>query len=184
MFVIRQSALIYSLITILGLSAGGKLVANAHQPKSTSQATIDRVKVSQNRVKVFFPNYSRNNTDLGHVEPVWRTTQRRDIARFAIEQLIAGPTRNEIKNGFMKPIQFRGSSNCGGDFNLSLSGGVARLKFCRTIPSAGIGDDARVKSSVDATLQQFSTVNSVIVLTKEGDCYGDMSGENFCLQRR
>lgn len=84
----------------------------------------------------------------------------------------------------MKPIQFRGSSNCGGDFNLSLSGGVARLKFCRTIPSAGIGDDARVKSSVDATLQQFSTVNSVIVLTKEGDCYGDMSGENFCLQRR
>lgn len=204
MSVIRQSTLVSFclFLTLLGGSASEPIVTKATassdpnelaaaSPATPSgnqeaafQATSNSVKVTQNRVKVFFPNYSRNNTALGHVEPVWRTTQRGDIATFAIEQLIAGPTSNEIKIGFMKPIQFRGSSNCGSNFNLAISGGVARLKFCRTIPSAGIGDDARVKSSVDTTLKQFSTVKSVIILTKEGDCFGDMSGENICLRRR
>ena len=207
MSVIRQSTLLSFclLLTLLGGSKSENFVAKATasgdsndlaaaspakllvengNTKVSFQATSKSVKVTQNRVKVFFPNASRNNTDLGHVEPVWRTTQRRDLANFAIEQLIAGPTSNEIRIGFVKPIQFRGSSNCGSNFNLAISAGVARLKFCRTVPSAGIGDDARVKSSVDATLKQFSTVRSVILLTKEGDCFGDMSGENICLRRR
>ncbi|MFB2917206.1 MULTISPECIES: hypothetical protein [Aerosakkonema] len=158
------------------------LLPESAPTKPAFPAISPGVKATQNRVKVFFPS-SRNTTDLGYVEPVWRTTQRRDLSRFAIEQLIIGPTRTEMSRGLMKPIQFRGSSNCGGNnFTLSISGRVARLKFCKTIPSAGIGDDARVKSSVEATLKQFSTVKSVIILTKEGDCFGDMSGENLCLR--
>ncbi|MCL1463437.1 GerMN domain-containing protein [Argonema galeatum] len=204
MSIIRKSTLLSFglLMTLCGVSTDGKFVAGAvtsnqstikpqseilkesAKTKPAFQETSDAVKVTQNRVKVFFPNYSRNTTDLGHVEPVLRTTQRRDLSRFAIEQLIVGPTSNETRMGFIKPIQFRGSSNCGSDFTLSISSGVARIKFCKIIPSAGIGDDARVTSSIKATLKQFSTVKSVIILTKEGDCLGDMSGENLCLRRR
>lgn len=204
MSIIRQSAFLsFSLLmTLFGVSADTKLMAEAARSNQSTitpqseilkesaktkpafQETSDALKVTQNRVKVFFPNPSRNNTNLGYVEPVWRTTQRRDLSKFAIEQLIAGPTTNEIRLGFMKPIQFSGASNCGGNFTLSVSGGVARLRFCRDIPSAGIGDDARVQGSVQATLKQFSSIRSVIVLTKQGDCLGDMSGDNLCLRRR
>lgn len=56
------------------------------------------------------------------------------------------------------------------------------LKFCRSVVSAGIGDDARIKSSLTATLKQFSSIRSVILLDRNGNCLGDMSGENRCLK--
>ena len=199
MSIIRQSTLLSFcfFLTLLGGSANKGFVNQATasseanqsisienvQQKNDSPHLSDGTKVTQNRVKVFFPNPARNRNDLGYVQPVWRTTQRSDLAKFAVEQLIVGPTRNESRMGLIKPIQFRGNSNCGGNFTLSISSGVARLKFCKTVPSAGIGDDARVTSSINATLKQFRSVKSVIILTKEGDCLGDMSGENRCLRR-
>lgn len=159
------------LVAFLSISVGSSKMTNATPLKAT-----------QKRVQVFFPNYSRNNNDLGRVEPVARITERSDVARFAIEQLIAGPTSGERSRGFMKALELRGRSNCGSDFRLSISGGVARLQFCRLVPSAGIGDDARATSSINATLKQFSTVSRVIILNQNGNCLGDQSGENRCLQ--
>lgn len=167
--------------TVTKLESGQISIQN-DQTKQAFTEISDSLKQTQNRVRVFFPKSPKSDNDLSYVEAVSRNTQRRDLPQYAIEQLIVGPNSNEVKSGFSKALQVRGNSNCGKDFTLSISKGVARLKFCKQVPSGGIGDDARAKSSLEATLKQFPTVKSVIILTKEGDCLGDMSGENFCLR--
>jgi hypothetical protein len=85
---------------------------------------------------------------------------------------------------------FTGPSSCAGlaDFTLTLNKkgtvpetGTATLKFCRATSSPGVGADARVTSQINATLKQFSTIKKVAILTKDNQCFGDMSGLNCCL---
>jgi len=55
------------------------------------------------------------------------------------------------------------------------------LKFCRQLTSPGIGADARVAAEITATLKQFPRIKEVVILTKDGHCFGDESGKDFCL---
>jgi spore germination protein GerM len=139
-------------------------------------------RVAQRQLKVFFPRDPRIEEDFTRVEPVLRTTSSQSLARVAIEQLIAGPTSRERTRGLIGTIRLTGSSNCGRDFTLSINNGVARLKFCKTFIYGGVGDVARTKSSINATLLQFSNIKSVIILDKNGKCWADDSGENTCLR--
>jgi hypothetical protein len=84
----------------------------------------------------------------------------------------------------MPAIRLTGNSNCGQDFMLSVDRGLARLKFCRQVISGGIGDDARAISSINATLKQFPLVKEAIILDRNGNCFGDQSGENMCLKKK
>ncbi|HIK15715.1 MAG TPA: GerMN domain-containing protein [Leptolyngbyaceae cyanobacterium M33_DOE_097] len=135
------------------------------------------------RVKVFLPKYPEQNNNLSYVAPVWRQAQTPSVAQFAVSQVIAGPNAQEKRAGFTAPIQLRGASSCGKDFTLAIAANKATLRFCREVLSAGIGDDARILSSLTATLKQFPNVRSVAILDRNGDCLGDMSGENRCLRR-
>jgi len=149
--------------------------------KQVVQQPLAPAKSTVKNVKVFFPKSPVSAENFTAVKSVWRTTSSEGVARFAIEQLIAGPTNQEKQNGVTAAIQLRGNSNCGKDFTLSIDRGVARLQFCRDVVSAGIGDDARAKSAIEATLKQFSTVKSVVLLNKNGNCLADNSGDNRCL---
>ncbi len=149
--------------------------------KQASPAVSAQAPVTLKKVQVFFPK--GNSEDFTYVEPVWRTTSTSGLAQFSIEQLISGPTSQEKARGLIAPIQLRGSSNCGKDFTLSISNGVATLRFCKSVLSSGSGDDGRQKSSINATLKQFSTINSVIILDRNGKCLSDQSGENTCLKK-
>lgn len=196
-----------SILTFLGVCGGGGVkiakasmlsqfatTLPAEATRSQTQSTSHPLQAQQlpsptntarlSRVKVFFPKNPQSNNNLNYVESVSRTTQNQSLARFAVEQLIAGPTKAERQKGLVSAIQLKGNSNCGSDFKLSISQGVARLQFCRTVVSGGIGDDARAKSSLTATLKQFSTIKSVIILDRNSNCLGDMSGENRCLSNR
>ncbi len=170
------------LLFPLALQSATSALEYASSLPSTSTAVpgVASNKARLNTVKVFLPKQQSNN-NFSYVEPVSRTTASQSLARFAVEQLIAGPTKDESQKGFVRAIQLKGSSNCASDFNLSISNGTARVQLCRTIASAGVGDDARAKSSLTATLKQFSSVQSVIILDRNGNCFGDMSGENRCL---
>ncbi len=171
------------LLFPLALQSATSALEYASSLPSTSTAVpgVASNKARLNRVNVFLPKQPKSNNNFSYVEPVSRTTASQSLARFAVEQLIAGPTKDESQKGFVRAIQLKGSSNCASDFNLSISNGTARVQLCRTIASAGVGDDARAKSSLTATLKQFSTVQSVIILDRNGNCFGDMSGENRCL---
>lgn len=134
---------------------------------------------NQYQVKVFFPT-SESNDDFTEVQPVTRTTDNLGVARFAINQLIAGPTNSEQQKGLTDVLDLAGESTCGQDFRITINRGVALLRFCRDVPTAGVGDDARIKTAINKTLKQFSTVNQVVILNKNGNCFKDASGKNLC----
>ncbi|HEY9665510.1 MAG TPA: GerMN domain-containing protein [Coleofasciculaceae cyanobacterium] len=166
------------------LSNSGQILSQqTHLTKQASPTVSAQAPATLKKVQVFFPRNPKSNSDFTYVESVLRTTSNPSIAQFAIEQLISGPTNQEKARGFVGPIKFRGSSNCGKDFTLSTTNGIARLKFCKSVVSAGTGDDGRQISSINATLKQFSTIKSVIILDRNGNCLGDQSGDNPCLKK-
>jgi hypothetical protein len=147
-----------------------------HQPQMISQNSDDL-----RQIQVFLPKPSANNQTIGYVEPVTRATSRVDVAEFAIEQIIQGPTSAEKEQGFTDIVDFRGESTCGKNFTINISNGIAQLQFCRTVPTAGIGEDAGIQKAVTNTLKQFNSVDQVVIFNKNGDCFKDMSGKNACL---
>jgi hypothetical protein len=124
--------------------------------------------------------------DFTYTQTIVRSSNRTDMGTYTIEQLITGPTEAEASTGLFSPLKGRlqGESNCAGkDFTLTVADRIARLKFCRSIASGGIGDDARITTTVTKTLEQFSSVDSVTILTRDGNCFGDQSGQNHCLSQ-
>ena len=58
-----------------------------------------------------------------------------------------------------------GPSSCGeDDLSIRIVSGVATVRLCRDFSSAGIGQDARAQSAFEATLKQFPTIQTVILL--------------------
>lgn len=132
-------------------------------------------------VTVYFSKDPSSFDDPAIAVAVSRQTTRSDVAAFAVEQLLAGPTESEQIGGLFTPLKLSGSSNCSGkDFSIHITSGKATIKFCKDIISAGILEDSRIKTVIEKTLNEFSTVSSVIILTKDEHCFGDMSGLDLC----
>ena len=159
----------------------GQAINSAFDPSLVAQTTSSST-ARQRLVQVFFPRFPQAGNDFTQVAPVRRSTSSSSVARFAIEQLIAGPTTAEQQRGLRPAIRLSGASNCGSNFTLNLTNQTAQLKFCRQVVSGGIGDDARAKSAIEATLKQFASIQRVIILNADGSCFGDQSGENRCLR--
>lgn len=150
-------------------------------------------------IKVFFSKYPESvSKDFTAVYAVERTSPTIAVGTFAIQLLIAGPTLSEQQAGYFTELNtlLSGASNCsaplpvgGPDFTLTLDKkgtvtekGTATLQFCRSTNSPGIGADARVTAEINATLKQFPTIKKVVILTKDGHCFGDLSGKDSCLK--
>ena len=180
--------LLFGFVLFLGSSVSSAQADTFRQSNVREASTVlvaqtnsNSAVARQRRVQVFFPRFPQAGNDFTQVAPVWRSTSTNSVARFAIEQLLAGPTTAERQQGLRPAIQLRGASNCGSNFTLRLVNGTAQLQFCQQVLSAGVGDDARAKSAIEATLKQFSSINRVIILNVDGSCFGDQSGENRCL---
>jgi hypothetical protein len=172
-----------ALLFGLGALTSPQTSSFAQTISELSPASADFV-TAQRRIQVFFPKFPEAGNDFIRVVPVDRTAPSSSVARYSIEQLIAGPTATEQRRGLAPAVRLRGASNCGSDFTITLRNGTARLQFCRPVMSAGVGEDARAISAINATLKQFPTVNRVVVLTDRGNCLGDQSGMNRCLGDR
>lgn len=158
-------------------------------PPSTATATPGQAGYP---VKVYFSKKPDSLNDYNAVFPVNRVSPTSGVATYALQQLIAGPTTNERSAGYFSEVKslFTGPSQCAGaaDFTIALNmrgskaeQGTATMTFCRPTQSPGTGTDARVLAELDHTLLQFSTIKQVVVLTVDGACFGDESGENRCL---
>ena len=168
-----------SFAALLGLLTASSLSLLA----PATQAAPAPTTLAQNTraVRVYFPKEPRSfSSDLSYVEGVTRYTSSTSVASYAVQQLIAGPNSQEQRQGLRKAVTLQGNSNCGADFSLRIRNSVAQLRFCRTVASAGVGDDARTLSALNATLKQFPTVKYTVILDQNGNCLGDMSGENNC----
>ncbi|MEO7001206.1 MAG: GerMN domain-containing protein [Ktedonobacterales bacterium] len=142
-------------------------------------------------VKVFFSKHPQTDSNVNAVFAVQRQSPTLGVATFAIQQLIAGPTTAESSQGYFTelPASLSGASNCGGaDFVITLNHkgttpdtGTATLQFCRTTQLAGDLTGGRIAAEITATLTQFPSTQHVVILTKDGSCFNDLSGANMCL---
>lgn len=176
-----------------GQNFGSNPQPSVTQEQTTSQEDPTVQSTSgQYPIKVFFSKSPESENDFTLAFPVDRISPTSGVATFAIEQMIAGPTEAEQQQGYYLELSesLSGPSNCGDkDFTLVLDhkgdqpeAGTATLSFCRDVLSAGIGNDARTQSAIEATLTQFSTITNVVILNRNGHCLGDESGMDTCLQ--
>jgi len=107
--------------------------------------------------KVFDPNVE----DCSKVFPVERMIgDTPAVARAALTELLAGPTDTEEQSGYFTSI------NPGVAIQkLTIDNGVAKVDFDQTLEQA-VGGSCRVsaiRSQIEQTLKQFSTVDSVVI---------------------
>jgi hypothetical protein len=191
------------VVSILMMSAFVLGGFSEHLAPSAKAASITHKTTSVNtasyQVKVFFSKYPESVSGYpSAVYSVDRTSPTIAVGTFSLQLLIAGPTLTEQRAGYFTELNtmLSGPSNCSGalpvggpDFFLTLNKkgsvpetGTATVKFCRSLFSSGIGADARVQAEITATLKQFSNIKKVVILTKDGHCFGDESGKDFCLR--
>jgi spore germination protein GerM len=140
-------------------------------------------------VKVYFSKHPDSDRNSTAVFAVTRVASNPQVATYAIQQLLAGPSASETRAGYFTPLTraLSGPSTCGGpDFQLTLNRmggtpqpGTATLRFCRRVLEAE-GNGA-IPTEITTTLTQFATIHKVVLLTSTGNCYGDGSGMNLCL---
>ena len=149
-------------------------------------------------IKVFFSKTPDSENSLNAVFSVTRMSPTAQVETYAVQLLIAGPTPEERAAGYYSELNalLNGLPLCpslgpvgGPDFTLTLNTkgstpqtGVATLKFCRATLSPGEGTDARVMAELKATLLQFASIKQIAVLNIQGHCFGDLSGQDRCLQ--
>ena len=181
-------------LALLWAAYTAQLLPLAHAASNTHTANTSS---STYPIKVFFSKNPDSFNNSAAVFPVDRTSPTIAVGTFSIQLLIAGPTLSEQQVGYFTELNtmFSGPSNCsslpvgGPDFTLSLNmkgpqpeTGTATIKFCRLTTSGGIGADARVTAEITNTLEQFSNIKKVVILTLDGHCFGDESGKDFCLR--
>ncbi len=198
----RPRSLLLVVLSTCMLFAFVLSACSGNLPSSAGTDSIAQVSTTSTAagypVKVYFSKFPESvATNFSTVYPVDRMSPTSAVGTFAIQLLIAGPTLSEQQAGYFTELNtmLSGPSNCsaprpvgGPDFTLTLDKrgtvaqtGTATLKFCRQLTSPGIGADARVAAEITATLKQFPRIKEVVILTKDGHCFGDESGKDFCL---
>jgi hypothetical protein len=150
-------------------------------------------------IKIYFSQFpTSTESNFSAVFPVDRIVTTKQVETYSIQLLIAGPTPEERQAGYFSELNsiLSGPSSCsapyptgGPDFTLVIGrrGEIAQplaatLRFCRATNSPGVGADARIIAEMTATLAQFATIQHVIILTQDGHCFGDESGQDRCLR--
>jgi hypothetical protein len=143
-------------------------------------------------VKVYFSRHPISEDQVGAVYAARRVAPTLGVATFAIGQLLTGPTAAEAAAGYYTELtlNYHGRSTCGpAGFTIRLNRrgsasepGTATLRFCRSFTLPGLGAGARITAEVCATLLQFASIRRVVILTRDGSCFEDLSGRSLCLR--
>jgi spore germination protein GerM len=186
-----------TVIIIAALVAAGVVAFLYQRPVSTPAPTGEQPtqttqpgeqeqtkEPTQYPVKVYFSKHPESDEDPTRVFSFDRVSPDSGVGTYAIKQLLAGPTASERQAGYFSNVKVRDdASNCGGaDFTLKIEQGTATLQFCRTFDAIGTISDGQAEQTILATLRQFSTVKKVVILSKDGHCQFDLSGEDRCKQ--
>lgn len=189
----RKLLLIVSLLLMLAGSFGIGYYTRGHrssptqpsfQPTPIAPSPSPESTPSTYPIAVFFSKHPDSDNDPSKTFPVGRISPDNGVARYALSELLRGPSDSEKTQGYFSTTRLRAdASSCGGDdFKLSIVNGTATLQFCRSFDHLGVIADGQSKSAIEATLKQFSTIHKVIILNNQGDCEFDLSGQNLCKQ--
>lgn len=165
--------------------------ATATTAAATTTAATATSAPSGYPVLVYFSRHPDTDNSPAAVFPVHRTAPNLQVATYAMQQLIVGPTPSETAAQYFTPLpsSLTGSSNCGGpDFQITLGmkgstpeTGTATLRFCRPTQLAGDLTGGVISAEINATLKQFPSIQKVVILNSSGSCFDDLSGQNLCL---
>lgn len=166
------------LVALAWHSRESATVAPSPSPSPSGQASPQAV-----MVKVYFSKHPESDNDPSKTFALSRTAPDAGTGKFAVTQLLAGPTSAEAAAGYFTPgLVLSGASTCGADFKLAITGGRATLQFCRASSLKGVVADGQLESELKATLLQFPSVQKVEILNQAGNCLFDASGQNACKQ--
>jgi hypothetical protein len=130
--------------------------------------------------------HPESDDDPARLFGVERVSPDAGVARFAIDELLRGPSSFEANAGFFSTwtgFEYGADSDCGGDrFELALEGGVLTVRFCVIVVLLGSVADAQAQTVMTGTLTQFGTIDRVVILDREGHCLFDLSGDDLCLE--
>jgi len=136
-------------------------------------------------IVVKFSKHPASDSDPSVVFDVPRVSPTSGVARYAIEQLLAGPTAVEQSAGLFSTwtdFTYGSTSDCGGDpFELDLTGGTITVRFCTSVTLLGAVADGQAETAMTETLLAFSTINKVVILAQSDHCLFDASGMDLCL---
>ena len=177
------------------VATSGVPAATATPAQSATSAPVREAQIAQPTatvsgfaLAVFFSKHTESDDRPSAVFPVDRVSPDAGVARFSIAELLAGPTPAEATAGYFSTwtqFAYGDESNCGGDrYAVVIEGGVATVQFCTTVTLLGVVADGQALSALNATLEQFSTIDRVVVLDSRGHCMFDLSGLDLCLQER
>ena len=163
----------------------------APTPEATAQATHTAPPPPTATTSSTFPlviKFSRHpasDSDPSAVFDVPRMSPDSGVARYAIGQLLAGPTTAEAATGYFSTwtdFTYGAASDCGGDpFELTLTGATLTVRFCTTVTLLGAVADGQANTAMTETLLQFSTISRVNILNRANHCLFDLSGLDLCL---
>ena len=113
-------------------------------------------------ILVYFINNSQSGNDCNQVVAVQRTIPKTQaVARTSLEELLQGPTNEEMQGGFTTAIPSNVKIR-----NLSIdSDGTANVDFSEDLED-GVGGSCRVaaiREQITETLLQFDTIKNVVI---------------------
>ena len=169
---------------------GGTPTATTAPPVATVAPTATNAPGTP--VLVYFSRHPDSDNNVNAVFSVGRVSPDLGVAKFSLQQLIAGPIASEKAAGYYTDLttSLSGASTCGGaDFQLypdhkgttTAAPGTMTIKFCRSMQLAGDLTGARIAAQITKTMLQFSNIHNVVILTKDGGCFNDFKGDNACL---
>lgn len=196
--VLKRTAVAVALLGVaaLALSACDNTLTvvqsptNTPAPAATSTTTTTTATATPGPsgypVKVYFSKHPETDSNPASVAAVDRVSPTSGVATYAMQQLIAGPTGAEAAAGFYSELgaALTGDSNCtGADFQYTIDSAshIGTLRFCRQTQLAGDLVGPRISAQINATLKQFPNVTKVVILTRDGHCFDDLSGMDACL---
>lgn len=175
-----------------GAGGTGDSAPTATTAAPTATTAPAATKASGTPVLVYFSKHPDSDSDVNAVFSVGRVSPDLGVAKFSLQQLIAGPIASEKAAGYYTDLttSLSGASICGGaDFQLypdhkgttTSAPGTMTIKFCRSMQLAGDLTGARITAQITKTMLQFSNIKHVVILTKDGGCFNDFKGDNGCL---
>lgn len=114
-----------------------------------------------------------------YTTPVERHTPRTDVATFALEEIMKGPTTVEVEQG-LRPtfgeeyfVTLSGNSQCGiktFTLNIDPDNYFAKVKFCKDVNFTQDLSMSLLTDQIRKTLIQFEKIHKVQILNKAGNC--------------
>ncbi|GAA4063028.1 hypothetical protein GCM10022248_33950 [Nonomuraea soli] len=128
-------------------------------------------------VKVYFPTDGNYPPQLAAAK---RVSPDLGLARFVVQQFVAGPTKAERRRGMFSNFKLIGPSDCGGDFQITIKQETARVRFCRTAYGPGHLGDAVIIYALKANLTQFPSIKKAVLADKDNRCLFSQADVSVC----